>query len=843
MRSISSYGAKQFTLDFASDIDKAAYITAQKTPSKRDADYVKFVSDATGMSESQVRAHGAMVRDAIKEQARSASPGTLDIPVVAQQPPPSQAGVLPAILRSRDVKSQLADEAIKAKRPSFVHEGETYHQVAGGTKAKPVFKAQDELLPGDWLADAATYKRVWGRDMREAQQLMKAWQKDWNAATRMKNPVQKSERMEFLNKEFEGIFWGPRGQQENAASAWHGESGAISTELLGVDKLVQGIRNATESGDALSTTLQSFLRPASDVLRRSSSKAANAVEDLIFKAEIDKGRDVAEYIKRISSALSEVNRIPGQRRDHLKSAVMYVLDSGRTAQTGKPRKGLETKDLDLMAENMVGNVYKLTSREKDIVITAARRLRSGVFESLIKRAQDLAAAGEIKKAGYINGYFPHQMKKMEAEVGETVLREYFGDGLMSRYLKTRQSRLFDLTGVSLDEVLGSYTRSMLRTIHDQPAVNLARRYANDIDAPTLRTTANWYIDNYTGKQSGVNKALEELGKTGQVVQNFSRGVAKMWYDNLIGLNPKTWLINPSQILVNTYPLLGEKHLIKGFAGFLRPGSREILRREGIIEPSNMFDVDAISKLRSGYHIGMKGTEVLNRGVSYFGALSKGKAMGLRGKELNYYAHRIVQDTQFNYNRAGDIRAIRSLTPDMRVFKQYMAKEVNFIGNRFMDAFHAARRQGVASKEFRQSMLTLGRMGFAWYLTYKIFGESIKDVFMKGFGGYNRQGIGSHILGPTGAAVKDTSDAISDMIADAIEGDLTYEDIGENLYNAVLRTAPTGLSAKRYVLNDNVEEEVRKILPGAWQLFDAMEPESSGGGGRPERSDRPERPSR
>jgi hypothetical protein len=74
-----SFGAKQFDLSFDNDIDKAAYIAAQKTPSKRDADYVKFVSDATGMSEDQVRAHGAKVRDAIKAQARDAKPGKLNV--------------------------------------------------------------------------------------------------------------------------------------------------------------------------------------------------------------------------------------------------------------------------------------------------------------------------------------------------------------------------------------------------------------------------------------------------------------------------------------------------------------------------------------------------------------------------------------------------------------------------------------------------------------------------------------------------------------------------------------------------------------------------------------------
>jgi hypothetical protein len=78
-----SYGRKGFELNFASDIDKASYISAQATKSKRDADFVKFVIDNTKMTESQVREHGAKVKDLIKQQAKDAEAGTtLEVPKV-----------------------------------------------------------------------------------------------------------------------------------------------------------------------------------------------------------------------------------------------------------------------------------------------------------------------------------------------------------------------------------------------------------------------------------------------------------------------------------------------------------------------------------------------------------------------------------------------------------------------------------------------------------------------------------------------------------------------------------------------------------------------------------------
>ena len=74
-----SYGSKGFTLQFDADIDRAAYIASQPKPSKRDADFVKFVRDNTGMSDAEVRARGNAIRDSIKAQAKDAPAGKLHV--------------------------------------------------------------------------------------------------------------------------------------------------------------------------------------------------------------------------------------------------------------------------------------------------------------------------------------------------------------------------------------------------------------------------------------------------------------------------------------------------------------------------------------------------------------------------------------------------------------------------------------------------------------------------------------------------------------------------------------------------------------------------------------------
>ncbi len=96
-----NFGKKGFDLAFDDDIDRAAYITALTRAdgkrSAKDADYLKFVMDATGMTEAEVRAHGQKVRDSINGLAKGAEPGALKVPKVeyakaAQAVPAGNAG-------------------------------------------------------------------------------------------------------------------------------------------------------------------------------------------------------------------------------------------------------------------------------------------------------------------------------------------------------------------------------------------------------------------------------------------------------------------------------------------------------------------------------------------------------------------------------------------------------------------------------------------------------------------------------------------------------------------------------------------------------------------------------
>jgi hypothetical protein len=75
-----AYGANQFALNFHNDIDKALYIIAQSNPSRRDADYLKFVMDSTGMNSAEAKLAGMDIRASIKEIAKTSDEDTIEVP-------------------------------------------------------------------------------------------------------------------------------------------------------------------------------------------------------------------------------------------------------------------------------------------------------------------------------------------------------------------------------------------------------------------------------------------------------------------------------------------------------------------------------------------------------------------------------------------------------------------------------------------------------------------------------------------------------------------------------------------------------------------------------------------
>lgn len=171
-----AYGGKQFELAFANDVDRAAYIIAQDKPSKRDADYLKFVMESTGFTEVRAREYGKQLRNQIKTQAKDAEPGTLTVAQSADvmdavTAAPKYTSRVDLAQRESDLRNNpLMLQQLKKYSPEL--DVDTIHALGPGVhlsdsvKNDPVFKLYQqmvmpiykEFLPGRTIVLAKTHE-------------------------------------------------------------------------------------------------------------------------------------------------------------------------------------------------------------------------------------------------------------------------------------------------------------------------------------------------------------------------------------------------------------------------------------------------------------------------------------------------------------------------------------------------------------------------------------------------------------------------------------------------------------------------------------------------------------
>lgn len=134
-----SYGEKRFTLKFDSDVDKAAYITAQATKSKRDKDFLEFAMNATGMDEAAVRAYGAQVKARIKNMAKDGTAGVMQVDA-------GTPGVVGQEQGFRGLKVVSSMDKATAEIPKVAEPiPDVPPVVQNSTPAAPTFKELDKL--------------------------------------------------------------------------------------------------------------------------------------------------------------------------------------------------------------------------------------------------------------------------------------------------------------------------------------------------------------------------------------------------------------------------------------------------------------------------------------------------------------------------------------------------------------------------------------------------------------------------------------------------------------------------------------------------------------------------
>ena len=168
---------------------------------------------------------------------------------------------------------------------------------------------------------------------------------------------------------------------------------------------------------------------------------------------------------------------------------------------------------------------------------------------------------------------------MEGKYGKEaykMMRALLPEKFMSRFLKERESDLW-ASGVSIYDVVPAYINSTMKTVHDIPAYNRALKLIDALPDGPAKNFATWYAGNYMGEPT----AKEGFMVRNEPYQKFSRWLASRYYDNLIGLNYNTWLINLGQTLTNTYPELGG-YTAAGIKAMFTKEGREIFHDSGLL---------------------------------------------------------------------------------------------------------------------------------------------------------------------------------------------------------------------------------------------------------------------
>ncbi len=130
-----SLGRRQNQLQFESDIDKAAYITAGVTKSKRDAEYLQWGMQQTGLNEAQFRMRGRQIRDkVIRGLSQGSKTGdTLTVPETIK------AGAATAAPEPETPEAKSSEERKKAYREN-APKAMTEDAIAAATKEKAAAK-------------------------------------------------------------------------------------------------------------------------------------------------------------------------------------------------------------------------------------------------------------------------------------------------------------------------------------------------------------------------------------------------------------------------------------------------------------------------------------------------------------------------------------------------------------------------------------------------------------------------------------------------------------------------------------------------------------------------------
>lgn len=224
---------------------------------------------------------------------------------------------------------------------------------------------------------------------------------------------------------------------------------------------------------------------------------------------------------------------------------------------------------------------------------------------------------------------------------------------------------------------------------------------------------------------------------------------RMFSRGMYGLNFRSALNNLSQG-ANTYAKLKEKYTVLGYSKLayrMATGNLKDLKLSGVLDEAFSsqdrrlgIKMGILQRIDPGLFGGLKLSELINRGSTFYGAMAKAGDKGLSPAESLKYARRMVRETQFSFDQVDTpVWLSGDVAKTLAQGQSYNSKQIEFLTRMVKNKeFGGLVRYSLATLAFMQTIGSIyGMTVDELFPTVGVGGNpflrSVKDVGDLGFG--------------------------------------------------------------------------------------------------------------
>jgi hypothetical protein len=417
-------GVDQYEPAFTSDVEKALFITSQRTKSKKDGEYRKFLRDQ-GYTDSEIDSHGSTLRAVIKDEAMGSIPGSLPVPWNA--PEPASFAVAKAKPAPKVAPDQATAPKAKPAEPTIPPPTSPEVSPLPGDDLRKIRSLHRRAPEVEQISDQV--KAYIGEDPDRVYEV-RSWKEAGDRAVRMTEPelVEMTNSADKFEKASAHIELSKRSSDPKVAAGHYSEASKLMTEGGQLTNLAKLVRSPAAEMAAAE-------QRAKKVGRELTDDQKTKVFDLA-KKDIDAHDELGEAAKRAKEDWSD------------KSLEAYKKAKEKA---GLAKKELEDYNNTLAPESMADILAKIVQGNLLTPLSIAANVYGNFFWNPIRRgALSMASIVDSGYTGLMRAVGVNERRAISATNPLPSAREL---GAGYRGLKTAAMEL--VTGPSNESYLKS----------------------------------------------------------------------------------------------------------------------------------------------------------------------------------------------------------------------------------------------------------------------------------------------------------------------------------------------------------------------------------------------------